>query len=136
MNPVLPAARWSPAIHSRRPFIGQPFVGILTVLVQKDGIPVSGVPIEVMFANGEASNGVTDNGGSLAVSYTSAQKGQAIVRIMPPEGVEDIGEGSAQGVDLKGGPAEAKFDLVGIGGSPFVGIGIVGVLYSLVLGLV
>jgi hypothetical protein len=77
---------------------------------------------------------VTDDKGKFAVVVTPAQKGQAVVRITPPEGVEDIGEGSAQGVDLTGAAAQVQFDLVGVSaGSPLAGIGVVGGLYALAL---
>jgi len=137
MNPATPGARWSPALHSRRPYIGQAqapaTTDVLTVGVNKDGKPFAGAAVEIMFMNGDASNGVTDSSGRFSVPYTAAQKGQAIVRITPPADIEDLGEGSTQGVDLKGGPVSVKFDLVGVGGSPLVGVGIVGALYGLVL---
>jgi hypothetical protein len=135
MNPLTPAARWSPAIRSRRPFIGQAApADIVTVIVYKDGQALAGVPVEIMFQNGESKTGTTDAGGTFVSSYTQAQRGQGTVRIAPPEGVEDLGEGTAQGIGLTGGPAEVKFQTVGVGGaSPLVGIGVAGALYALVL---
>jgi hypothetical protein len=140
MNPVTPAARWSPAMHAQRRFIGQapaPSANdILNVLVQTDGAPTEGVAVEVMLQNGDTKTGVTDSAGAFALPYTAAQRGQAVVRITPPEGVEDIGEASVQGADLKGGPIAAQFALVSAPseGSPVVGLAAAGVLYGLVLG--
>ena len=137
MNPVLPSARWSPTMYSRRPYIGQaqtPPPATLTALVLKDGAPLAGVPVEIMFQNGDAPKGVTDDKGKFAVVVTPAQKGQTVVRITPPEGVEDIGEGAAQGIDLTGAAAQVQFDLVGVStGSPLAGIGVAGGLYALAL---
>lgn len=136
MNPVMSAVRWSPAIRSSRRFIGQAQAqtDIVTILVYKDGKALSSVPIDVVFQNGDSKTGITDAGGTFVTSYTPAQKGQAVVRITPPEGVQDPGEGTAQGIDLKGGPAEVKFQLIGeSSGSPVVGIGVAVALYGLVL---
>ena len=136
MNPVLPDARWSPAIRSRLRSMGQaPSPDIVTIAVYKDGKGLGGVPVEVMFQNGESKTGTTDAGGIFVAPYTQAQRGQAVVRITPPGDVEDPGEGVAQGAALAGGPNEVKFQLIGISeGSPLVGVGIVGGLYALVLG--
>lgn len=139
MNPVTPAARWHPTMYSRRPYMGQggtpspASTDVLTVTVRKDGSPLAGVPVEVMLASGDTKNGVTDPLGKFLVPYTGAQKGQTIVRITTPENVEDLGEGTAQGVDLKGGPAAVAFELVGIAPSPYLGLGVAGALYGLVL---
>lgn len=137
MNPALPDARWSPAIRSHRRFMGQAPASpdILTVLVFKDGQAIGNVPLEIMFQNGESKAGSTDAGGTFVTTYTQAQRGQATIRITPPGNVEDLGEGSAQGVQLAGGPSEVKFQLVGSGGAgpALVGIGLAGVLYALVL---
>jgi len=136
MQPVRLGARWSPATHSRRPYMGQaaPVApDILTVVVRKDKSPLAGVPVEVMFQNGDSKTMTTDAGGTIVLQYTAAQKGQTVVRITPPGGAEDLGENSAQGVNLKGGAAEVAFDLVGAGGSPLVGLGIAGAIYGLVL---
>lgn len=141
MNPVTPGARWHPAMQSRRPYIGQqtqtPPTPTLTTLVVKDGGPLAGVAVEVMFQNGDSPKGVTDAMGKFVVPFTPVQQGQTVVRITPPEGVEDIGEGAAQGINLTGPSAsQVKFDLVGVSqGSPIVGIGIAGALYGLVLGV-
>lgn len=142
MNPALPGARWHPTQHSRRPYIGQgastaPVAPTtLTALVLKDGAPLAGVAVEVMFQSGESANGVTDGAGKFVAPVTAAQKGQTVVRITPPEGVEDIGEGSAQGVNLTGASAQVQFDLVGVSvARPLVGIGVAGALYGLVLGV-
>lgn len=136
MNPVTPAARWSPALHARRPFIGQAASDVLTALVQKDGVPVEGVAVEVMLQNGDTKTGVTDSAGKFALPYTAAQRGQAVARITPPEGVEDIGEAVAQGADLQGGPVALQFDLVSAPseGAPLAGLLGAGLLYGLVLG--
>lgn len=139
MNPVRLGAKWSPAIHSRRPYMGQaaPVApDVLTVVVRKDSLPLSGVPVEVMFQSGDSKTMTTDAGGTIVLPYTAAQKGQTVVRITSPGGVADLGEGSAQGVDLKGGPAEVAFALVGMGGSPLIGIGIAGAIYGLVLAVI
>lgn len=136
MNPVTPGARWSPAMHSQRRFVGQavPPADILTVSVLKDGVPLAGVAVEVMFMSGDGTNGVTDSAGKFSTPYNAVQRGQAVVRITPPEGVEDIGEGTAQGADLQKGSVAIQFNLVGVSeGSPIVGIGIAGALYGLVL---
>jgi hypothetical protein len=126
-------------MHSRRRFIGQaaPPVStdILTALILKDGSPLSGVPVEVMFQSGDGANGVTDALGKFSTPYNMVQTGQAVVRITPPEGVEDIGEGAAQGADLQKGSVSVQFNLIGVSvGSPLVGLGIAGVLYALVSG--
>lgn len=139
MNPALPGARWHPTMHSRRPYMGQPAAPTppptLTALVLKDGSPLAGVAVDVMFQSGEAAKGVTDGTGKFVTPVTAAQKGQAVVRITPPEGVEDIGEGSAQGVNLTGASAQVQFDLVGVSmAHPLVGLGVAGLLYGLVLG--
>lgn len=138
MNPVLPGARWSPAMHSQRRFVGQavPPADILMVSVRKDGAPLAGVSVEVMFMSGDGANGVTDSAGKFSTPYNAVQKGQAVVRITPPEGVEDLGEGTAQGADLQKGPVAVQFDLVGVSAdtSPLVGLGIASILYGLVLG--
>jgi hypothetical protein len=126
-------------MHLQRRFIGQaaPPVStdILTALILKDGSPLSGVPVEAMFQSGDGANGVTDAMGKFSTPYNMVQTGQAVVRITPPEDVEDIGEGVAQGVDLQKGPVSVQFNLVGVNaGSPLVGLGIAGALYGLVLG--
>lgn len=139
MNPVRLGARWSPAIHSRRPYMGQaaPVApDILTVVVRKDKSPLAGVAAEVMFQNGDSKTVTTDAGGTVVVPYTSVQRGQAVIRITPPGGVEDLGEGTAQGIDLKGGPAEVSFALVGMGGSTLVGLGVAAAIYGLVLAVI
>lgn len=144
MNPVTPAARWSPALHAQRRFMGQlptgtppvapaPSTDVLAVSVTRDGSPLAGIALEVMFMNGDTKLGVTDAAGLLSQPYTTAQRGQAVIRITPPEGVEDIGEGSAQGADLKGGPVAVQFLLVGVAPSPLIGLGIAGAIYGLVL---
>lgn len=135
MNPVLPSARWHPTMYSRR-HLGQqtPPPATLTALVLKDGAPLAGVPVEIMFQNGDAPKGTTDAQGKFTVPVAPTQKGQTVVRITPPEGVEDIGEGAAQGVNLTGAPAQVQFDLVGVSqGSPVVGLGVAGGLYALAL---
>ena len=143
MNPVLPSARWHPTIYSRRPYMGQgqtppqPF-GTLVVHVQKDGKPFAGAEIEIMLMNGESKKGTTTAEGIFPLPYSQAQQGQAVVRITPPADVQDLGEGSAQGVDLKGGTSDVKFELVGTGGaaygpSPVLGLGVAGGLYALAL---
>jgi hypothetical protein len=131
-------------MNSQRPFIGQLPSGtptasapapkdILAVSVTKDDAPLAGVPVEVMLASGDTKTGVTDGSGLFALTYTAAQKGQTVVRILPPDGVEDIGEDSAKGVELKGGPASVQFALVGVAPSPLIGLGVAGALYGLVL---
>jgi hypothetical protein len=140
MNPALPGARWHPTMHSQRPYIGQgapsaPVAVTLTTLVLKDGAPLAGVAVEVMFQSGESAKGVTDGTGKFVTPVAAAQKGQTVVRITPPEGVQDIGEGAAQGVNLVGAPAQVQFDLVGVTmAHPLVGLGVAGLLYGLVLG--
>lgn len=144
MNPVTPAARWSPALHSRRPFMGQLPSGtpaastvptdVLVVSVIKDASPLAGVAVEVMLMSGDIKTGMTDAAGLFSLPYTAAQKGQTLVRIVPPEGIEDIGEEAAQSVELKGGPASVQFSLVGVAPSPLIGLGVAGLLYGLALG--
>lgn len=139
MSPVRLGARWSPAAHSRRPYMGQAVPvapDILTVVVRKGNSPEQGVSVEVMFQNGDSKTFTTDAGGTVVVPYTTAQRGQTVVRITSPSGVEDLGENSAQGIELNGGAAEAAFALVGTGGSPLVGLGIAGAIYGLVLAVI
>lgn len=132
-NPATPSARWSPAIRARRPMLGGPSDGgTLAVRVTRDGLPLEGVEVEALFANGESGAGITDEAGMWTRGYGVGQKGQTVVRITPPSGVEGPGEAAVQGLDLQGGPAAVEFNLVGAG-SPLVGIGVAGLLYGLAL---
>jgi len=148
MNPISPAARWSPRLHAPRPFMGQvptvaPAADVLTVSVLKDHKGLPGVAVDITFLNGDSKSGVTDKDGKLAVPYTAAQKGQALILITQPDGVEDLGEGGAQAANLSGGPAAVQYDLVGLPGAtapgasrnmtPFVALGAVALLYGLAL---
>lgn len=149
MNPMFPAARWSPRLQVSRPFMGQvptapPTTDVLTVSVLKDKKGLPGVAVDITFLNGDAKSGVTDADGKLAVPYTAAQKGQALVLITQPDSVEDLGEGGAQAADVKGGPVLVTYDLVGLPGgatvpvatrkmAPFVALGAVALLYGLAL---
>lgn len=137
MISTMPAARWQPARNVRRPIIGQVAQDVLTVSVFKDDRPAAGIPVEVMFQDGSAADGVTGEQGTFAAPYSAAQRGQAVVRITPPADVEDLGEASAQGVALQGGPAIAVFELASAGApgeeNPVVGLGVAALLYGLVL---
>jgi hypothetical protein len=88
---------------------------LLAVTVTLDGGPAGGVPVEIMFANGSSVNGLTDDAsGMFQTEYNYAQYGQAIVRITAPPEVEDIGEGSAQGITLSATPANLSFELTSV----------------------
>lgn len=137
MNPTMPAARWQPAnSNARRPLMGLNDLPKLNVSVRKDGQPLAGAEFEVMFADGSTKKGATDINGIATVEYTSSQIGQAVVLLTPPDGVQDLGEDNAQGVNLQGGEAKAvAFELTSApsSGNPVIGLGIVAAIYGLAL---
>ncbi len=95
--------------------MGQPrYLGqenMLSVQVKRDGIAEPGVDVEVIMADGSLEMGVTDEAGAYNLSYGPDAFGLATVQIMPPDGVEDMGEDTAQGVDLSGGSASVAFEM-------------------------
>ncbi len=98
-----------PLAQPRRSHLGQ--ADVLTVQVNRDGTPAPGVAVEVMLANGSKDEGVTDATGAYALSYGSDAFGMATVLITPPADVQDMGEDTAQGVELAGGAADVLFEM-------------------------
>ncbi len=105
----IPLAQPGNRILEQRRHLGQ--ADVLTVQVKRDGIAAPGVAVEVMLADGSRDEGVTDEGGTYAVSYGSEAFGMATVLITPPADVQDMGEDTAQGVDLAGGTADVLFEM-------------------------
>ncbi len=85
--------------------------GSLTVQVNRDGVAAPGVAVEVILANGSRDEAVTDESGTYTMTYRTDAYGIATVLITPPADVQDMGEDTAQGVDLAGGTADVLFEM-------------------------
>ena len=109
--------------------------GQLIVQVNRDGVAAPGVDVEVILANGSLEMGVTDEAGAYELTYRTDAYGLAAVLITPPDGVEDMGEDTAQGVDLSGGAASVAFEMHSIapGAAPDETKGLVAGIATVVL---
>ncbi len=119
--------------------MGQPrYLGqenMLSVQVNRDGIAEPGVDVEVIMSDGSLETGVTNEVGAYNLGYGPDAFGLATVLITPPEGVEDMGEDTAQGVDLSGGSASVAFEMhsVAPAASPDATKGLVAGIATMVL---
>jgi len=83
----------------------------LLVMVTLDGGAAMDVPLEILYSDGSNVQGKTGAAGFFEAPYGPTQYGPAIVRISPPPGVEDIGEGTAQPAELTAAGVKVSFAL-------------------------
>jgi hypothetical protein len=92
----------------------------VSVMATIDGAAAPDVDVEVMYADGSFASGKTSSAGLFEAAYAPAQYGPAVVRVIPPAGVQDIGEGSAQPAELAAAGMRLSFAFLSMDVAPTV----------------
>lgn len=107
-------AQSRPVSLGSRPAYRMGQASLLSVRVLRDGVAAAGVPVEVMLMN-RTEELVTGSEGMVEVGYGPENYGMATIRISPPSGVRDMGEGTVQTVELNGAPStEVVFKMMSL----------------------